>query len=151
MKSLIRRSPRRESCPPPPPPAESAIRASSSSSPLKNKNKIVVALLGSEAKAKCAYRVFPYANMLSSASPSWMTSSIPAWCLNPPSGCPETLPLVIPWRAAMGQNYNILFTFSLCSVLGKSHLGAIRDFEIWAFKVFCLWTRKAALRMASTR
>ena len=37
----------------------------------------------------------------------------------------------------------------LCSVLGKSHLGAKRDFEIWAFKVFFLWTPKAPLRMAS--
>ena len=25
-----------------------------------------------------------------------------------------------------------------CTVLGKSHLGAKRDFEIWAFKVFSL-------------
>ena len=36
-----------------------------------------------------------------------------------------------------------------CSVLAKSHLGAKRDFEIWAFKVFFLWTPKAPLRMAS--
>ena len=35
------------------------------------------------------------------------------------------------------------------SVLGKSNLGAKRDFEIWAFKVFFLWTPKAPLRMAS--
>ena len=37
----------------------------------------------------------------------------------------------------------------LCSVLGESHLGAKPDFEIWAFKVFFLWTPKAPLRMAS--
>ena len=36
-----------------------------------------------------------------------------------------------------------------CSVLGKSHQGAKRDFEIWALKVFFLWTPKAPLRMAS--
>ena len=29
----------------------------------------------------------------------------------------------------------------LCSVLGESHLGAKRDFEIWAFKVFSLNTK----------
>ena len=34
-------------------------------------------------------------------------------------------------------------------VLAKAKLGAKHDFEIWAFKVFFLWTRKAALRMAS--
>ena len=28
------------------------------------------------------------------------------------------------------------------SVLAKTYLGAIHDFEIWAFKVFFLWTRK---------
>ena len=38
---------------------------------------------------------------------------------------------------------------NFCSVLAKSHLGAKRDFEIWAFKVFFLWTPKAPLRMAS--
>ena len=36
-----------------------------------------------------------------------------------------------------------------CSVLDKSHLGAKRDSEIWACKVFFLWTPKAPLRMAS--
>ena len=36
-----------------------------------------------------------------------------------------------------------------CTVLAKSHLGAKRVFEIWAFKVFFLWTPKAPLRMAS--
>ena len=36
-----------------------------------------------------------------------------------------------------------------CSVLDKSHLGAKRDFEIQAFKVFFLWTPKAPLKMAS--
>ena len=38
----------------------------------------------------------------------------------------------------------------LCSVLAISYLGANHDFEIWAFKVFFLWTRKTPLRMAST-
>ena len=38
---------------------------------------------------------------------------------------------------------------NICTVLAKSHLGAKRDFEIWAFKVFFLWTPKAPLRMAS--
>ena len=39
----------------------------------------------------------------------------------------------------------------ICSVLGKTHLGAKRDFEIiWAFSFFSLWTPKAPLRMAST-
>ena len=37
----------------------------------------------------------------------------------------------------------------LCSVLAISYLGAKHDFEIWAFKVFFLWTRKTPLRMAS--
>ena len=37
----------------------------------------------------------------------------------------------------------------VCSVLDKSHLGAKRDFEIWAFKVFFLWTPKAPIEMAS--
>ena len=36
-----------------------------------------------------------------------------------------------------------------CSVLAISDLGAKHDFEIWAFKVFFLWTRKTPLRMAS--
>ena len=36
-----------------------------------------------------------------------------------------------------------------CSVLAISDLGAKHDFEIWAFKVFLLWTRKTPLRMAS--
>ena len=36
-----------------------------------------------------------------------------------------------------------------CSVLDKSHLGAKRDFEIWTFEVFFLWTPKAPLRMTS--
>ena len=35
------------------------------------------------------------------------------------------------------------------SVLAISYLGAKHDFEIWAFKVFFLWTRKTPLRMAS--
>ena len=37
-----------------------------------------------------------------------------------------------------------------CSVLSKSHLGAKRDFEIWAFKVFSLDTKssRAPLRLA---
>ena len=34
---------------------------------------------------------------------------------------------------------------NICTVLAKSHLGAKRDFEIWAFKVFFLWTPKAPL------
>ena len=33
--------------------------------------------------------------------------------------------------------------------MSKSYLGAKQDFEIWAFKVFFLWTPKAPLRMAS--
>ena len=33
----------------------------------------------------------------------------------------------------------------LCSVLGKSHLGALRDFEIWAFKVFFFGHQKHPL------
>ena len=37
----------------------------------------------------------------------------------------------------------------ICSVLAISDLGAQHDFEIWAFKVFSLWTRKTPLRMAS--
>ena len=36
-----------------------------------------------------------------------------------------------------------------CSVLAISDLGAKHDFEIWAFKVFFLWTSKTPLRMAS--
>ena len=40
-------------------------------------------------------------------------------------------------------------TLHLCSVLAISDLGAKHDFEIWAFKVFFLWTPKAPLRMAS--
>ena len=36
-----------------------------------------------------------------------------------------------------------------CPDLGKTYPGAKRDFEIWAFKVFFLWTRKTPLRMAS--
>ena len=42
-----------------------------------------------------------------------------------------------------------LLEMSDCTVLAKSHLGAKRVFEIWAFKVFFLWTPKAPLRMAS--
>ena len=38
---------------------------------------------------------------------------------------------------------------TICSVLAISYLGAKHDFEIWAFKVFFLWTRKTPLRMAS--
>ena len=34
-----------------------------------------------------------------------------------------------------------------CPVLGKTYIGANCNFEIWEFKVFFLWTRKAALRM----
>ena len=37
----------------------------------------------------------------------------------------------------------------ICSVLAFSYLGAKHEFEIWAFKVFFLWTPKAPLRMAS--
>ena len=37
----------------------------------------------------------------------------------------------------------------ICSVLAISDLGAKHDFEIWAFKVFFLWTSKTPLRMAS--
>ena len=37
----------------------------------------------------------------------------------------------------------------ICSVLAISYLGAKHDFEIWAFEVFFLWTRKTPLRMAS--
>ena len=53
-----------------------------------------------------------------------------------------------------GEKFIILLTtkytyIHICSVLGKSHLGAKRDFEIWAFKVFFLWTRKTPLRMSS--
>ena len=36
-----------------------------------------------------------------------------------------------------------------CSVLAISYLGAKHDFEIWAFEVFFLWTRKTPLKMAS--
>ena len=36
-----------------------------------------------------------------------------------------------------------------CSVLAISYLGAKHNFEIWAFKVFFLWTLKTPLRMAS--
>ena len=37
----------------------------------------------------------------------------------------------------------------ICSVLAIYYLGAKHDFEIWAFEVFFLWTRKTPLRMAS--
>ena len=53
----------------------------------------------------------------------------------------------------MGLVLNLIWVYGfqlyLCSVLAKSHLGAKRDFEIWAFKVFFLWTLKTPLRMAS--
>ena len=42
-----------------------------------------------------------------------------------------------------------VFLVQFCSVLAISYLGAKHDFEIWAFKVFFLWTRKTPLRMAS--
>ena len=45
------------------------------------------------------------------------------------------------------QNFKIEEGF--CSVLAISYLGAKHDFEIWALKVFFLWTRKTPLRMAS--
>ena len=38
---------------------------------------------------------------------------------------------------------------TFCSVLAISYLGAKHDFEICAFEVFFLWTRKTPLRMAS--
>ena len=37
----------------------------------------------------------------------------------------------------------------VCPILAKIHLGAKRDFEIWAFIVFFLWIPKAPLRMVS--
>ena len=40
-------------------------------------------------------------------------------------------------------------THYVCSVLAISYLGAKHEFEIWAFKVFFLWTPKASLRVAS--
>ena len=46
-----------------------------------------------------------------------------------------------------GGSFAISKTF--CPLLDKTYLGAKRDFEIWAFKVFFLWTPKAPLRMAS--
>ena len=44
---------------------------------------------------------------------------------------------------------NRLPPIQFCCVLAISDLGAKHDFEIWAFKVFFLWTRKTPLRMAS--
>ena len=42
-----------------------------------------------------------------------------------------------------------IFGTKVCSVLGKCHLGAKRDFEIWAFKFFFSLDAKTPLRMAS--
>ena len=56
-------------------------------------------------------------------------------------------------KIGYSRPYSLLWVghvyFQCCSVLAKSHLGAKRDFEIWAFKVFFLWTPKAPLRVAS--
>ena len=43
----------------------------------------------------------------------------------------------------------MLLFFIFTWFLDKTHLGAKHDFEIWAFKGFFLWTRKAALIMGS--
>ena len=49
----------------------------------------------------------------------------------------------------MRMDWKFRLNNQLCSVLDKSHLGAKPDFEIWAFKVFFLWTPKAPIEMAS--
>ena len=55
-----------------------------------------------------------------------------------------------PIKASSFSDYQIfhsLITMLQCS--GKRPLGAKRDFEIWSFKAFFLWTPKAPLRVAS--
>ena len=49
-----------------------------------------------------------------------------------------------------GEKFIILLTtkytyIHICSVLGKSHLGAKHDFEIWAFEVFFFGQEKHPL------
>ena len=67
--------------------------------------------------------------------------------LNPVLWCSKLVGfLLIMWT---GSFLKSLVTISICPALGKAYLGAKRDFEIWAFKLFLLWTRKSPLTLTS--
>ena len=58
-------------------------------------------------------------------------------------------PIIVTDSFAFGKLSDLVNSISFreqgCSVLGKSHLGAKRNFEIWAFKVFFFGHQKHPL------